>query len=221
MDTPATPNQTLEQKITQVLQGKPVILQLLRFAAIGFLNTGLNFLILNAISKKLGIDKGFALGIVSGVSFTLATIQSYYWNKYWAFGGAEAVSVLKNFVRLILVGALGVLAVLFALIGSKVMAPAFFYGLLLIVFFIVEYVLWRIFGFQTAHSVEQKNPFVLFVVVSLIGLLINVAIVSVVSSHFILTPNNLDLNKNIATIIATCVSLVWNFIGYKLIVFKR
>lgn len=212
--------QNLGQKITGLLQKYPVVLQFLRFVAIGLLNTGLSFLIVNAISKSLGINAGLRLGYVSAMAFAVATTQSYFWNRYWAFGGSQAVGLLKDFFRLVMVGFLGALAVGFAILGSKVMAQAYFYALLLIIFFVIEFVFWKSFGFSFLKTAEGKNPFVLFVIVSLIGLLINATVVSLVSSHLIVT-QNLDLNKNIAIVIATCVSLVWNFVAYKLIVFKK
>ena len=217
---PQQASSSFGQTITDLLQKYPIILQLLRFAAIGFLNTGLNFLLVNAISKALGINAGLNLGYVSGASFVIATTQSYYWNRYWAFAGGQTVALLKDFVRLVLVGLLGVLAVLFAIIGSKFMAQAYFYALLIVLFFIVEFVFWKSFNFTAAGLKDDKNPFVLFLIVSIIGLLINAGVVSLVSVHFVVTTNP-DLNKNIAVVIATCVSLIWNFVGYKLIVFKK
>jgi putative flippase GtrA len=210
----------ISQKIVGILEKYPVVLQLLRFVAIGFLNTGLNFLVVNAVSKSLGINAGLNLGYVSGIGFAVATVQSYFWNRNWAFGGSQAVDLLKDFLHLVMVGFLGVLAVGFAILGSKLMAQAYFYALLLIIFFVVEFVFWKSFGFSTQNMSAEKNPFVLFLIVSLIGLLINATVVSLVSSHFIVT-QNLDLNKNIAIVIATCVSLIWNFFGYKIFVFRK
>jgi putative flippase GtrA len=215
-----TTNEKLSNKIIRILQSYPIVLQLLRFAAIGFLNTGLNFLIVNAVSKSLGINAGLNLGYVSGIGFAVATVQSYYWNHYWAFGGNRDVNLLKDFYRLVMVGFLGVLAVGLAILGSKMMAQAYFYALLLVIFFVIEYVFWKAFGLSAQNMAAEKNPFVLFVIVSLIGLLINATIVSLVSSHVILT-QNLDLNKNIAIVIATAISLFWNFLGYKIFVFKK
>ena len=212
--------QNFSQKIVRLLQKYPVVSQLLRFAAIGFLNTGLNFLVVNAVSKSLGINAGLNLGYVSGVGFVVATVQSFFWNRNWAFGGSQAVDLLKDFLHLVMVGFLGVLAVGLAILGSKLMAQAYFYALLLIIFFVVEFIFWKSFGFSTQNMSAEKNPFLLFVIVSVIGLLINSTVVSLVSSHFIVT-QNLDLNKNIAIVIATAVSLFWNFLGYKIFVFKK
>ena len=44
-----------ESQLTELLHRRPVIMQFMRFACIGFLNTGLDFLVFNTIFKALGI----------------------------------------------------------------------------------------------------------------------------------------------------------------------
>ncbi|HYV33589.1 MAG TPA: GtrA family protein, partial [Candidatus Limnocylindria bacterium] len=80
MDNPSTQN-SFEQKISALLESRPIVYQFLRFGCIGALNTALNFLILNGISKALGIDEGVKLSAVSAVSFSVAVVQSYLWNR--------------------------------------------------------------------------------------------------------------------------------------------
>lgn len=209
----------LVRKIESLLTGKPIILQLLRFAAIGFLNTALNFIVANLISKYLGVEQGSGLGLISGIGFILAVIQSYYWNKDWAFG-AQAESLFKNFLHLVWVGVTGVLALAGVLLGSKAAAPYYFYFIVLLVFLLAQYALWRSFGLSSKSPSVAKNPFISFFIVSLIGFLINFGIVAEFSKVVHLTASA-DLNKNISFIAATVISLVWNFVGYKLLVFKK
>lgn len=212
-------NQTLSQKITALLEKQPVILQLLRFGAIGVLNTALDFLVLNFVSKTLGVDSGFKLGQINIAGFILAVIQSYYWNKYWAFD-TQSITLFKNFIRLLLVGGLGVGALALVLLGSKIGAQPSYYLFILLVYVIAEVVLWLGFGFNKLTQTAAKNSFISFVVVSLIGLVINSLLISVITSHVTLV-SNADLNKNLAKILATGASLVWNFVGYKLFVFRK
>jgi len=209
----------LPDKLASFLQRQPVILQLCRFAAIGFLNTGLNFIISNLISKFLGVEQGNNLGLISGLGFIVALIQSYYWNKDWAFG-QQALNLLQNFLRLVWVGLTGVLAVALVLVGSKVSAPYYFYLGILVIFLLIQFIMWKGFGLSGSSSSDTKNPFLLFFIVSFIGFLINVGIVAKFSVAVHLT-SSADLNKNVAFVVATVVSLVWNFIGYKLFVFKK
>ncbi len=209
--------QTFSQKITGILTERPVILQIFRFVAIGFLNTGLSFIIANLVSKFFNVTQGNALGASSATGFLIATIQSYYWNKYWAFG-QQTTKLWQNFLRLIIVGLLGVLALGFVYLGSKNTAPYLYYILLLVIFLIIEYIIWR--SFQLTAGAAPANPVVSFAVVSVVGFLINYAIADKFSLAVHLTANG-DLNKNLALVAATCVSLFWNFIGYKIFVFKR
>ena len=60
---------TFNQKLTQLLANKPVILQILKFAAIGALNTALDFIILNYVTKAFGVESGLNLGLLNVISF--------------------------------------------------------------------------------------------------------------------------------------------------------
>lgn len=204
--------------IQEYLEKYPVILQLARFGAIGVLNTALDFLILNFVSKTLEVTSGARLGGVNVPGFIFAVIQSYYWNKYWAFD-SNKISPLKNFVRLVLVGALGVAALVLVLVGSQINAMPSYYLMVLAAYLVAELALW--FGFKlSANPTQTGNPFWSFIAVSVVGLLINSLLLSLISEYVPLVANG-DLNKNLAKIVATGASLVWNFIGYKVFVFKK
>ncbi len=118
-----------------------------------------------------------------------------------------------------LIGLLGSLAIIFVLLGSHAFAPWYYYLAILIVYLALETVLWRHFGFHMSDWNHESHSFFIFVLVTLVGLGINVSLVSIISLHLHLT--HTDLDKNIASILATLVSLFWNFIGYKVVVFKK
>ncbi|MCL5666827.1 MAG: GtrA family protein [Patescibacteria group bacterium] len=204
-------------RIEGILQKNPVITQVLRFAAVGFLNTGLSFVVANLVSKYFGIVQGNGLGASSGAGFLLATLQSYYWNKYWAFG-QQSSGLFKNFLHLVWVGLLGVLALGFVYLGSQATAPYYYYLILLAIFLIAQLALWHSFGL--GGETRPGNPFISFFIVSLVGFFINFFIASRFSVAVHLTGNG-DLNKNLALVAATAVSMIWNFVGYKMVVFKK
>ncbi|HEX9503163.1 MAG TPA: GtrA family protein [Patescibacteria group bacterium] len=210
---------TLTAQLSNFMARRPIILQFTRFACIGLLNTALDFLVLNTISKALGITQGLPLGAINFFSFTLAVIQSYLWNRTWTFGG-EVARLRTNFFRLIKVGSLGAFFIVFVIVGSKFLAPWYFFLILLCIYLIIETVLWRSFGFHLSDWNHESHSFLIFFIVTFIGLIINVSLVSFVSVHLHLTQNP-DLDKNIAKIVATAMSLFWNFMGYKLVVFKK
>lgn len=72
---------------------------------------------------------------------------------------------------------------------------------------------------QTVHVGTQMSQ---FFIVSIIGLAINVGVASLVV-NVVSRPDFISSTiwANIGTLIATAVSLIWNFIGYKLFVFKK
>jgi putative flippase GtrA len=137
---------------------KNLILQFSKFAVVGFVNTALDFGVLNVLIFATGVRGGAYLILLNSISFSIATANSYFWNKYWTFKKKDSVKVVE--------------------IGQ-------------------------------------------FLTVSLIGLAINSGIVYLISTHispmFGFSPG---LWVNLAKVAATGASLIWNFVGYKFLVFK-
>ena len=220
-----TNQNSIINKLETLLAKYPVVMQLCRFVAIGVLNYALDTIIFNFVSKLTGVQAGTSLGVVNIPGFVAAVIQSYVWNHYWTFGEQQAQKLLKNFFRLVLVGLLGFLALVLILLGAKVSAPSSFYLIILGVFILAEIILWASFGLRRdVHAAFSEKEFVSFIVISVIGLLINSLLLALLSGKlaiFFHGQISADLVKNIAKIFATVVSLAWNFIGYKLFVFKK
>jgi putative flippase GtrA len=76
--------------------------------------------------------------------------------------------------------------------------------------------------FQDKDQTHEAAKFSQFLAVSIIGITLNglivYAITSAIPPMFGLNP---QLWANVAKLVATGVSLVWNFIGYKFFVFKK
>ncbi len=217
--------QTLNQKLTQLLAAKPIILQLLKFAAIGSLNTALDFIILNYVTKSFGVTSGIELGLLNVISFGMAMVQSYLWNRAWTFASTNAAP-LANLWRLIVVGGLGFGSFVLVFVGGLYSVADTYYLFILIAFIVFEIIIWFGFGLSVGEgtNVGVGHQFGIFILISLVGLLINSAIV--VGASTALAPSltsmiNADTIKNVAKMMATLVSLIWNFVGYKLFVFKK
>lgn len=139
---------------------KKLVIQFSKFVLIGFLNTGIDFAVLNLLMWQTGIYSGKYIIFLNAISFSVAVINSYFWNKLWIFRAKETTQAGKEFTQ--------------------------------------------------------------FIAITLVGMAINTAIVYSITT---LVPPMFGLNKelwaNLAKVAATGVSLIWNFIGYKLIVFKR
>ena len=131
-----------------------------KFAAVGFLNTAIDFGTLNALSMFTGITGGLVIGGVNVPGFTLAVLNAYLWNKFWVFGAAH----------------------------------------------------------QTGGVF---NDFPKFLVVSGTGLLVNSGMVIFLTTFVSVSFLSPALWLNISKVMATVFSLVWNFTGYKFIVFRE
>ena len=137
-----------------------LIKQFSKFIAVGIINTGIDFLVLNIEMALTGISSGKMIFILNVVSFTIATTNSYFMNKYWTF--------------------------------------------------------------QAKGETDSAAKFSQFLAVSLVGIAINSFLVYMLTTNispmFGLSPR---LWANAAKLLATGLSLIWNFIGYKLWVFKK
>ncbi|MDD2731155.1 MAG: GtrA family protein [Candidatus Portnoybacteria bacterium] len=145
-----------------------IICQLAKFVLVGALNTFFDWGILNWLMFWLAITSGPFYLVFKAISFLVATINSYFWNKFWTFKNPEAAE------------------------------PA----------------------------IEKKKTmgkeFLQFFVVSVIGLLLNVGL-----AHFIVNIWGVQGNvsealwANVGAFGGTLAGLLWNFLGYKLVVFKK
>lgn len=155
--TPVTPVQNTQPSLFQ--RYKPLIMQFLKFAVVGGLNTGIDFGILNGLSYLTGITKGAQLIPLKGAAFLAANINSYLFNKHWTF--------------------------------------------------------------KDKSSDDGAKKFSVYLAVSIVGAFINLTTVYLMTTY-IQAPFGLSesLWLNVSNLIATGLSLIWNFIGYKLIVFR-
>jgi putative flippase GtrA len=85
-----------------------------------------------------------------------------------------------------------------------------------------SYFMNKYWTFQDVVRKQEETKFAQFIAVSLVGSGINSSIVAGITTY--IDPVfgvSLILWANIAKLLATGVSLIWNFIGYKLFVFKK
>jgi putative flippase GtrA len=137
-----------------------LIAQVLKFAVVGGINTGVDWLILFLLSYFTGVYEGDQIIYFNIIAFTAAVINSYILNKRWTFKDSSTENG-----------------------GAK---------------------------------------FASFIAVSLVGVAINTGIVYSVSS--LIDPMfgiSQELWLFVGKAAATGVSMVWNFIGYKIFVFNR
>ena len=93
---------------------------------IGILNTAIDFGVLNFLMGIFGITSGVFYSIFKGISFSTATINSYFWNKFWAFGQKETSPGIKEFSKFASIALFGLLIHIFvASLIVNVIGPQF------------------------------------------------------------------------------------------------
>lgn len=157
--------------IKTLIKKYSVLTQFSKFVVIGFINTAIDFTVLNLLVWQTGIYKGRWIILLNVIAFTTAVINSYFWNKFWIFHLSVNVDN------------------------------------------------------KTFNSTPQKTKtkeFSQFIIVSLIGAAINSYVVYNLTTFM---PPFLDLSErlwvNFVKVTATGVSLIWNFLTYKFIVFRK
>lgn len=86
----------------------PFMAQFAKFAAVGFLNTAIDFGVLNLLSILTGVTAGLILGGVNVPGFALAVSNAYVWNKFWVFRG-QGQAGGKDFLAFLAVSVGGLL----------------------------------------------------------------------------------------------------------------
>ncbi len=134
------------------------IFQFAKFAESGVLNTFIDMGILNALIWFSGITSGGLIALFNVFSFSSATVNSYFWNKFWTFDRKDKVAG-KEFLTFFTVTMIGMgINTLIVFLGTTFVEP--FFGL------------------------------------------------------------SSGLWANLVKILATFISMIWNFAGYKFIIFK-
>ncbi len=176
------------------------------------------------------------------VWMNLGILQNY-WQWRWAllvilpvlcvFGVFVAniigrkIQIFNQFVRYGLIGVLNTLLD-FAVLNLLSYTFHVYSGMSLILINVFSFLaaninsyFWNKYWTFQSGSKKVAGEFLRFFTVSIIGFLLNSAILwfftTVMEPAFSLSP---QVWENVAKLIATVVYMVWNFIGYKLIVFK-
>jgi len=148
---------------------------------------------------------------------------------FFAYAVGKKILVLFQFAKFVLVGFANT-AVDFGILNFLILLTGLSSGLAYSLFKAVSFIgatthsyFWNKFWtFRKTNTVQEGKEFLQFLAVSIVGLVINVGIASLV---VVFVGPQWGLSSKIwANIGAACGSasgLIWNFLGYKFIVFKK
>lgn len=74
-----------------------------KFAAIGFTNAAVDFGVLNALILQTGFFEGKGYAVLKSISFIVALLSSYVWNKFWAFRSKNVQGGGIEFLKFVVV----------------------------------------------------------------------------------------------------------------------
>lgn len=167
----------------------------------------------------LNLTTYLILIVFFGVSANIAIAISAYIGR--------SLPVIFQFAKFAAVGAFntfldwGIMNILIALTGIATgLGYSTFKGLSFVVSNIGSYFWNKYWTFEKkdkSTSEEVKS----FILVSLIGLIINILFASLIVFFFAYSGIESKRLANIGAAVATIASLIWNFLGYKFFVFKK
>lgn len=85
------------------------IIQVAKFALVGALNTLIDLGVLYSLIGYTGVAEGTPFSFFKGLSFLTATVNSYFWNKFWTFQKTEGGVKVSEFSKFIVATGIGFL----------------------------------------------------------------------------------------------------------------
>lgn len=137
--------------------------------------------------------------------------------------------VIGQFIRFVVIGVLNT-GIDFGVTNLLMFATATYAGTAVFFFKAISFIVantnsffWnRYWTFKVKNKEGEKFQYLQFFVVSGIGLAINASIFYLMTTQVgALFGISAPLWANLSLVVATGVSLIWNFIGYKFLVFKQ
>ncbi|QQS61043.1 MAG: GtrA family protein [Candidatus Moraniibacteriota bacterium] len=83
--------------------------QLAKFGAVGAANFSIDFGVLNLLILVSHISNGIGFTGFKAISFVVAVINSYFWNKFWSFESKNTKKMENEFSQFLMVSFIGAL----------------------------------------------------------------------------------------------------------------
>jgi len=188
---------------------------------VGFIAGLLAIPTLQNIGASLDFLKGALVVIGLSVFTPVGYLFACWLSRWWP--------VMIQFIKFGITGGLNALiylSVLNLLISTTNIAAGLYYSLFVSIAFIISVInsyLWnKYWVFRASGTDGGSGEFIKFVLVNLVGFLINVGAASFVV-NVVGAPGGIsgELWANFGAVSAVAITLFWNFIGIKFIVFKK
>jgi len=85
--------------------------ELIKFGVIGALNTSVDFLIFLLFTQVFAVH----YSISQVISYSMATVHSFLWSKFWTFKGEKKIPTTHQFARFCVTNGISMLSTLFGL----------------------------------------------------------------------------------------------------------
>ena len=176
------------------------------------------------ILRNLDILISFTVGVLIIAGFTVTTLFGYG-VAYWL---SRRLPVMMQIVKFGIIGGVNTLldlSILNFLIYISGIAVGIHFSVFKGISFIIAVTnsyFWN--KFWTFRSIDgvRTVEFFKFFIVNVVGFVINVSVASFIVNGIGAPPNiSLELWANIGAISSVFISLIWNFLGMKFIVFRR
>src|SRR3989344_2688060 len=148
-----------------------LVAQFIRFLGIVFLNTAVDFAVLNMLMFYFGFFTGTPVGLFSAVSFLIAVTHSYFWNRYLVFKKTDSSeSITSNLGEFIYAGILGAAGIVLAGFGGSPKHSSAYYLMLLGGLVIGELIFWHAFRIgSNTPAQKSRQEFFYFIVITAVG----------------------------------------------------
>ncbi|MDO8443630.1 MAG: GtrA family protein [Candidatus Azambacteria bacterium] len=128
--------------------------QLGKYGVIGVLNTLLNAGIYNLLIFLTNVALGLAIDLFFVVAFVITVINSFFWNRYWAFSGTGTETIGKDAFQFFFVSTIvaivniGILHAIVNVIGAPAGINLKIWANIALVFTIITAFLGNFFGYK-------------------------------------------------------------------------
>ncbi len=128
--------------------------QLGKYGVIGVLNTLLNAGIYNLLIFLTNIASGLTIDLFFVVAFVVTVINSFFWNRYWAFSGTGTETIGKDAFQFFFVSTIvaivnmGILHVIVNVMGAPSGIDLKIWANIALVFTIITAFLGNFFGYK-------------------------------------------------------------------------